>query len=318
MRTAGWLLLSVGLLLAPRTYAAQKIVARVNDTAIDQQQLQQEIQKRLPYASYHASISKEKYNQIQQQALDHLIEQELIYQEARRRGMQVDRSQLDAQIQSLRKKFATKEAWKKALKHAGLNEKKLREHYRREMLIQHFLQTYIYNQVKITDEDLRRYYNENQSKFIIPKRYRVRHILISVDPGALPEGWKAGLEKAEKVYKRLLLGEDFAKLAAEVSEDTTSNRKGGDLGWFHKGQLIPELDQALEKLKIGEISGPIRSIYGYHILRLEGVKPRRQLTFDEIDHDRLRQRLYEKTVEQKKNNLLARLKSEADIEILLQ
>ncbi len=106
-------------------------------------------------------------------------------------------------------------------------------------------------------------------------------------------------------------------MAEEVSDDTTSNHQGGELGWFHKGQLIAPLENALTKLKIGEISSPIRSIYGYHIIRLEGIRPQKQLRFDEIDRQLLLKRLEKREVEARKDSLVARLKAQADIQIYL-
>ncbi len=80
------------------------------------------------------------------------------------------------------------------------------------------------------------------------------------------------------------------RISNSLSADTTSRGSGGDIGWFHKGQLISELEQALQTLKTGEVSPPVRSIYGFHIIRFEKEKPQRQLTFDEIDRKGLKRK----------------------------
>ncbi|MFQ5630930.1 MAG: peptidylprolyl isomerase, partial [bacterium] len=155
-------------------------------------------------------------------------------------------------------------------------------------------------------------------KFVMPKRFRVRHILISVNPGAMAAGWQAGLEQAQQVYSRILAGEDFALLAKELSADSSSRQAGGDLGWFHKGQLIAALDEALEKMQIGEVSKPVRSIYGFHILKFEEQQPEKQLTFDEINQEDLRKKLIRKRINIRRLEFLSNLKAKSDIRIFEQ
>ncbi len=308
---------AIGFLWFGSLQAGEKIIARVNKAKIPESAYIAEINRQLPYASYHANISKEKYHEIQQKALNNLIIQELLYQEARRQKIQIPRDKIREQIDVMKQGFKTEADFNAALKQTGMRLKDLENRIERKLLIDALLKKEVYDKINITDDMLRDYYENNKQKFILPERYKVRHILISVDPGALKAGWLEGLKKAETIYKRLLLGEDFAKIAKDVSDDTTSNDKGGELGWFHKGQLITPLERALTQLKVGEISSPIRSIYGYHIIRLEGIQPQKQLSFDEIDRNLLIKRLEKKAIEARKDSLIARLKSQADIQIYI-
>lgn len=297
--------------------ANDKIVARINDTRIPEKVLIAEINRYLPYASYHANVSRETFLRIRQKAMDNLIAEELLYQEALRRKLSVSDGEVRQQIERMKQGYPSEQAFENALKQSGISRKEVYRRIQRKLLIEKLIEVEVSSKIRITDEDLKAYYTENKHKFIIPERYKVRHILISVDPGAMREGWLEGLKKAENIYKLLLLGKDFAKIAREISDDTTSNTRGGDLGWFHQGQLLPELDRAIQSLKIGEITSPIRTIYGYHILRLEGKKPRQQLTYEEINKALLREKLRKKQFELRKNALIARLKREAKIEIYL-
>ncbi len=308
---------AIFILTAGMLRAGEKVVARVNQAKIPESAFIAEINRQLPYASYHANVSREKYHEIEQKALNRLITQELLYQEALRQKLQVPRQKIREQIEVMKKGFKTEADFHQALKQTGMRLQDLEKRIERKLLIEALLKKEVYDKVHITDQMLRDYYEQNKHKFVLPEQYKVRHILISVDPGALKAGWLEGLKKAETVYKRLLLGEDFARLAEEVSDDTTSNHQGGELGWFHKGQLIAPLENALTKLKIGEISSPIRSIYGYHIIRLEGIRPQKQLRFDEIDRQLLLKRLEKREVEARKDSLVARLKAQADIQIYL-
>ncbi len=104
-------------------------------------------------------------------------------------------------------------------------------------------------------------------------RVRASHILIMVDKNASPKDTLLAYNKAKKIKKRLLAGEDFAKLAKEVSDDPSAKNNGGDLGYFSAFQMVYPFENAVYHLKVGEISDPVRTKYGYHIIKLTDKKP---------------------------------------------
>ena len=118
------------------------------------------------------------------------------------------------------------------------------------------------------------FYDAHKERFTTSEQVRARHILVLAPAGAAPgsEAEKqnqAAEQKIKELHKRLLAGEDFAELAKANSEDTASAQNGGELGWFGHGQMVPEFDAAAFALKPGEISEPIKTGYGYHIIQLE-------------------------------------------------
>jgi peptidyl-prolyl cis-trans isomerase D len=118
-------------------------------------------------------------------------------------------------------------------------------------------------------ERLAREYEQRSDQYHEPERARARHILIKVDPDAEPELEQAARDRADQALERLRGGEDFAAVAAEVSEDAGSKDKGGDLGFFGRDQMVKPFEDAAFSLEPGVLSEPIRSPFGFHILRVE-------------------------------------------------
>ncbi len=135
-----------------------------------------------------------------------------------------------------------------------------------------YLQKVIIDKVTLSDAKARSYYKEHSESFKTPETIRARHILIKTDPSASDEEKKKIKAKAEEVLERLKKGEDFAKLASEVSEDPGTKAKGGDLDFFPKGTMIPAFEEAAFSLKPGEMSGLVETEYGYHIIKVEEKK----------------------------------------------
>lgn len=137
---------------------------------------------------------------------------------------------------------------------------------------------------KLDDADLRKFFAEHKAEF---EQVSARHILIRMQDSPVPvkPGQKdltpeEALAKAEDLEKRIKAGEDFAKLAAAESDDAGSAAKGGDLGFFRHGQMVPSFDQAAFALEVGQVSEPVRSQFGYHIIKIDAVK-----TFDDVKAD---------------------------------
>jgi peptidyl-prolyl cis-trans isomerase D len=144
----------------------------------------------------------------------------------------------------------------------------------------------------VTDAQIKEYYDTHKDEFEHPEEVKAAHILIR--PKTQDEaGWKAAAAKAQEVYKKAVApGADFAALAREYSEDPGSKATGGDLGWFPRGRMVKEFEDAVFALKKGEISHPVRSQFGYHIIKLEDRRPAGEKPLDEAT-DEIRQKLLE-------------------------
>lgn len=127
--------------------------------------------------------------------------------------------------------------------------------------------------IEVTDEAVQNFYNENKSLFATPEKRSARHILIRTQPGVEGSAEEA-LKKIEDIRSKIDGGEDFAELAKEFSEDPGSAVSGGDLGSFEQGMMVPEFDQAVFSMKEGQVSDPIKTEFGYHIIKLEKINQR--------------------------------------------
>ena len=183
--------------------------------------------------------------------------------------------------------------WEDTLKNAGFdNEDDLKDYYRLSFQRTKAIEDYIKD--SISDDEIKKYYDENTVGDI-----RCKHILISVktddssSEGLSDEEAKA---KAEKLIKKLENGEDFSKLAKKNSDDTGSAENGGDLGYFNKGEMVQEFEDAAYKLKVNEYTKtPVKTSYGYHIILKTDEKKKPTLK-------KAKEKIIETLIEEKKKN----------------
>ncbi len=144
----------------------------------------------------------------------------------------------------------------------------------------------------VNDAEIKSYYEDHIDEFKEGEQAHARHILIRVVPGAGPDADAEARVKAEQVAKLARSGVDFATLAEKHSEDPGSKSRGGDLGWFGRGSMVKEFEDAVFGAKPGDIVGPVKSQFGYHIIKVEGFRPARVKPLDEVK-DEVRFRLLE-------------------------
>lgn len=141
--------------------------------------------------------------------------------------------------------------------------------------------------VQVSEDELHKLYDEQKGHFGAPERRKLSHILIQVE-GSGPEADQLALSKAQSVKDKLGKGEDFAKLAAEMSADMASARKGGDLGYFNTDAQEESFKTAALSLKPGEISNPVKTSFGYHLIKLTELTPSKAKPFAEVRDELLR------------------------------
>lgn len=260
--------------------ADSTVVAKVGNVPITDFELNRQLQKLIPLASsYHSGVSNEKVAELQEQALEELIEQAYMVQYAFDEEISVPKSDVDAMIDPVRARFDSDDAFIQALGSEGVDG--LRASIFRHLLAKKALQVAVENRVSIDEAALKSDFEKNKHRYMRPRQFRASHILIKIRPEMTAE------EKAEKealvksLYKKALDGEDFYDLAYYNSEDRT-RMVGGDIGVFHLGQAQPEIEEVIVAMKVGEISKPIRTFYGYEIVKLTEDSPETQLTFDDM------------------------------------
>lgn len=139
----------------------------------------------------------------------------------------------------------------------------------RDNMLKNYAMHKIFETVNPSEEDLKKYYEENKFLFSPKKTYQASHILVD------------DKEQADKIYKEIEDGLDFKEAAVKYSKDPSANN-GGSLGEFPKGVMVKEFQDGLEKLKPGEISEPVKSQFGYHIIKLDGINDGGEKSFEDV------------------------------------
>lgn len=260
------------------------VVAQVNGKKITKEELlsqARQMQAQMAQTSRGQQVPPLDEN-FYKQILDGLVAQTLLVQDARRQGVQVSDEELKPQLAALRGRFPDEAAYRKALEQEGLTEKQLQEKLRQEAVIQKYLGTEVFKEVAVTDQAAREFYDKNQDKMQRPERAHLRHILIKVEPNAAEADKRKAREKAEDLLERIQEGEDFAKLAAENSDDPGSKTRGGDLSWMVRGQTVPPFEKAAFALtRPNDLSGVVETQFGYHIIQLVERQAASPVPFEE-------------------------------------
>jgi len=204
--------------------------------------------------------------------LDQMISEKLLIQEAKNVGLEEDKDVLE-QI------------------------KKMTE----QILVQALIEREILNKVKVNDEEVLEYYEQNKDSFTEKEQVHLYNILLETE------------EEAQNVLEQLKAGEDFSKIAIEKSTGPSA-AQGGDMGFISKGSAIPEIDEAVFALESGELTNIIKSDYGFHILKVTEKKPESTKTLEEAK-DEIMQTLLPEKQKDAFDNLLKELKSKVEIEI---
>ena len=186
-----------------------------------------------------------------------------------------------------------------------------------EHLAKGYVQKNVLSKVKVTDKDVEEYYKNHPKEFEKPETVKARHILIGFK-GDMTEDQKKELrKKAEDVLKKAKGGDDFAQLASEYSDDPGSKTKGGELGYFPKGNMVPEFENAAFNLKPGEISNVIETPYGYHIIKVEDKKAGEMPAFDSIK-EQVRVKATQDAEQKKINEFIEKAKKDTKATIYSQ
>ena len=186
----------------------------------------------------------------------------------------------------------------------------------KNMVVQKYIQENISKKLTITPAEVAEYYGSHTADFKHPDLIRTSHILIAVPQNASEEQQKTLQQRAEAIAARSRKGEDFAKLAKENSMDTSASQ-GGDIGLTQSGDLTPEYEAAAAKLKVGEISGVVKTQFGFHVIKLTDRKVAGVATLDEIRND-LTEYLKGQKEDAEVDKLVKTLHGQAKVDILIK
>jgi peptidyl-prolyl cis-trans isomerase C len=262
------------------------VVARINGIEVKKDELVKEADAMRMQLAQTQGIQEPLNTGFYKNVLDGIIARTLLQQEAKEQKVAVTDAEVEQQMAALRSRFPDAATFQKALASQGMTEASLRQQMRRDGAIQKLVQTKVLTDLTVSDQAAKDFYDKNQDKLKQPERVHLRHILVRADANAPAADKAKAKAKAEELLKRVQNGEDFAKVAAESSDDPGSKGRGGDLSWVGRGQAPPPIDKAAFALtKPNDLSPVVESEYGYHIIQLlerqdatvppfEQVKPR--------------------------------------------
>ena len=316
-------LLVLSLLLTSAGALAQAIypgdAVRVNDETISYQRFQgfyTEYRNSQGVAVGARGDQLELLKKLRREAMDLLIEQALVGQAADAAGVEAPDEEIDRSVAELRSIFDSENDYQIKLKDEGFTDETFRAHMARMYKAKVYLDNIRMGASEVTDEDLERYYRDNQRRLTLPEQVRVRHILLTWKPMGKQDDRAFIREQMQPILKRARDGEDFAALAREFSDDYATRQAGGDTGFFHRGEMAPAFEAAAFALQPGEISEPVETPFGVHIIKLEERRKEELLALDDI-RDQLREHIRNEQAEAAVRAEIDRLKADAEIQILI-
>ena len=261
--------------------------------------------------------SPEQVQLIEQQVLQRLIQVQLLLGKATDADKAKGKEAVEKQFALILKRAGSVEALSRQLKSVGMTEEELRAKMAEEVTAQTVLEREL--KVTVTDDAVKKFYEENPTRFEEPEMVRASHILLGTLDSAtrqpLADDKKAAKRKqAEDLLKRARAGEDFAKLAKEFSEDPGSKEKGGEYT-FPRGQMVPEFESAAFSLNTNQISDIVTTQFGYHIIKLSEKIPAHQVALAKVADD-LKEGLKRREMEKVMPDYMEKLKQEGNVEIL--
>jgi parvulin-like peptidyl-prolyl isomerase len=258
----------------------------------------------------------ELLKQLRIEAMDLMVEQEVVAQAAEREGIEVDAAQVEKQVEELRSVFDRDNQFLMKLEDDGFTEESFRRHIRRMIAAKMYLDRIRVDASDVSDNELQRFYDDNKDRLTLPAQVRVRHILLKWKPRGTQDDQSAIREEIKPILERARDGEDFAMLAREFSEDAATRQNGGETGLFTYGAMVPPFEAAAFALEPGEISDPVDTVFGVHILKLEELMEPRLLPLDEV-REQLRDYVSEQNVEAAVRATIDELRAAADVEVLI-
>lgn len=202
------------------------------------------------------------------QALDALIVEKLVELEVEKKEIEVSDEEIEEELNKTKEEIGGEEEFNQALQQSGLTIEKLKENIATNLKINKLIEPYI----SISDDEVEEYFEQNKNLLVQEEEVNASHILVETE------------EKADEIKGKLDAGEDFAELAKEHSTDGSKDN-GGELGFFGKGAMVPEFEEVAFSLGVGEISEPVKSEFGYHIIKVNEKKEAEEANFEELEDE---------------------------------
>jgi len=307
----------------PGSVIVDKLVAIVNQDPITLFELRRAAAPFVAQVIGEVRTSAElnaKLMQVQQEVLDNLINDILIHAEARRMGITVEAPQVEAHIERIR----TANGWSEdqlaeQLRRLGFASiADYRRHTEREMMKSQAISIRVGSRVKLDEREVEQELQRRLGAGSTVEERRAAHVLLKVDPLATRDATEGVRALMEAQRERIIAGEvSFEDVARAISEDTGTQRAGGDLGWFTRGDFDPDFEAAAFALPAGEVSQPIRTQFGWHLIKVISVRDRQVTASGDLEKIRMEIRFQRRQQELERLYLqwVRSLRSQAFVEV---
>ena len=282
---------ALAVLLASTTLAhaaPATVAAEVNNDKIMMAEVQRKLdvlKEQEPALAMDTAEARTALENLRQAIVDEMITNQLIYQEAQKRRITPDQEAVDTLLAEFKAQFRDEAEMQKDLKRQGKSLADLRTMIVTKLLVDELTEQWLAD-VVVTDEDISKYYKENQEKFKTPEGVRVRHILVEVKPGASADDAKKAETRAQSLLTRVQAkNADFGEIARAHSDDPSSRNDGGDLGVLTPdANLLEPLKKAIFAAAVGK-PVQVKSDFGYHIIKVEEKIAPRMLSLAEVKNN---------------------------------
>lgn len=306
-----WISVSAALASAAPGKVVERIVAVVNDEII----LKSEVEQRARIVG--ADNPMANLGKLRRDVLNHMVDERLIAQEATTLKLQVERGEVDRAVDEVkRQNKITQAELEAALAAQGMTMASYRSDLRNQILRLKVINLQVRSRVTVSDEDVRKAYEQNLRTSGTDVKVRVRQLLVAIPPDSPRAVREARRAEAAALGERIRAGEDLAELARELSDDPSTRADGGDLGYVTRSALPPEVAEVVFEMKVGEVRGPIYSDEGAHIVRVLDRKASEARPFEEIKEE-LRRQLHQQEVEKQTKLWLIDVRKRAHVDMRL-
>ncbi len=305
-----------------------KLVARVNGVDIESKYIEFRLSQIMKLALKKAkrSLTVKEKNSIVKDLIEKEVVRELVNQQGEKENLKIDHELIEKELKLLRAGYASEEEFNNALKSRNINLEEIKKSMQIDINARQLLNAEIKGKINISDNEVKKYYEDNKSRFQRPEAYHTRHILAAYFP---PEALRnqtieelkknkeyftrIAEEKIDKVIEELKKGANFVELAKNLSDDESSRENGGDLDFIYKGIFETSFDEAVEKLNPGETSGKIKTRFGFHVIQLIEKRPSEMAPFNEMKSE-IQKYLFLEEAKKNVSSYIEKLKQTADIE----
>lgn len=246
--------------------------------------------------------------------VDNMITERLLLRRSEKAT--VTDAEVDAQLDKFRQQAGSQAKLEEAIAKSGQSIEVVKASIRDTLKEQKWIDEQIAGRVNVNESDARFFYQKNPEKFKAPEMVRASHILIGLPKDANAEQKAAKAKQMDGVITRIKQGEPFETVAADVSEDPSSKASGGDLNFFPRGSMVPEFEDAAFKLTKGEVSAPVTTALGLHLIKVTDRRDAHTIPFEEV-----KSRIADYLKQEQRNIAIARLlqqmRSEAKVKLNL-